>query len=66
MNNMDNINNEEFIHEVEKCPALWDSSSDEYSIKNEKRKAWNAVILHFIADFEEKSPAEKKEKELGR
>ena len=36
MNNMDNINTEEFILEVEKYPALWDSSSDEYNIKNEE------------------------------
>ena len=43
---------------MEKYPALWDPSCDDYSNKNEKKKAWNAVILHFIPDFEEKSLAE--------
>ena len=61
---MDNINTENFISEVEKYPALWDSSSDGYSNKNERKNAWNEVILHFIPDFEGKSPAEKND--LGK
>ena len=41
---MDNVNTEEFIHEVEKYPAVWNVSSDDYSNRNEKRKAWNAIM----------------------
>ena len=56
---MSDINTENIIHKVEKYPALWYSSSDKYSYKIEKKKAWNTVILHFIEDFEGRSPAQR-------
>ncbi|KAK7071343.1 hypothetical protein SK128_011960 [Halocaridina rubra] len=50
-------NTEDPIHEVEKRPAIWEPSTEDYSNKTERRNAWNDIILHFIPDFEGKSPA---------
>ena len=45
---VEKINTEYLIHEVEKHPAVWDSSNEQYSNKNEKRNAWSEIIMHFI------------------
>lgn len=58
---VEKINTEDLIHEVENHPAVWDSSIEQYSNKNEKRNAWSEIIMHLIPDFEGKSPAEKNE-----
>ena len=55
------VNTEDLIHEVEKRPAVWDSSSEDYCNKVERRNAWNDIILHFIPGYENKSSAEKNE-----
>ena len=46
---------------MEKHPAVWDPSTAKYNDKNEKENAWNEIIVHFIPDFEGKSPSEKNE-----
>ena len=39
---------EKFICEVEQRPSIWDVSSNSYSNKNEKSKAWEELCLLFI------------------
>jgi len=48
---MENVNTEDFISEIQKCPAIWDSTSDEYSDKIKKRNAWEDVVRKFCAGF---------------
>lgn len=53
------INTEDFICEIEKRAALWDTRSEEYSNKNSKLRAWESVIVNFLPDFEAKPVNEK-------
>ncbi|XP_049878510.1 uncharacterized protein LOC126375565 [Pectinophora gossypiella] len=52
---------EEFIDEVESRPAIWDSRSDKYSNKIEKKKAWEEICNKFIENFTNKTASEKNE-----
>ena len=58
---IEKIDTEEFITLTESKPAILDSTSDEYSDRTGKKGAWMDVLTHFIEDFNEKTPAEKKE-----
>jgi len=55
-----NINIEDFISEIENWSAIWDLKHDNYSNKNAKRNAWEAVISKFVPNFNDMSEAEKK------
>ena len=48
-----------FISEVQQFPAIWDYTSDLYSDRIEKAKAWNVVCCKFYPDFEEKDQENK-------
>ncbi|XP_076054585.1 uncharacterized protein LOC143033254 [Oratosquilla oratoria] len=54
-------NTEEFISEVEKRPALWDPSKEEYKNKNKKEEAWSEVCRSTYQNYEEKTEEEKKQ-----
>lgn len=54
------FNTDDFISEIENFPAIWDLQNDDYSNKNAKRNAWEAVIAKFVPNFSEMSEAEKK------
>lgn len=49
---------EEFIDEVESRPTIWDSRSDKYSNKIEKKKAWAEICNKFIENFTNKTASE--------
>ena len=53
------INMEDFIYEIEKTPAIWDSSSDDYSNETVKLNTWKSVMVAFLPDFEEKPMTDK-------
>ena len=55
------VNTEDLICEVEKLPAIWNPSCEEYGNRIEKQNAWNDVLLKLIPDFEDKPLTEKKE-----
>ncbi|XP_008179367.1 uncharacterized protein LOC103308185 [Acyrthosiphon pisum] len=55
-----NIIVEDFINEIENWSAIWDLKHDDYSNKNAKRNAWEAVISKFVPNFNDMSEAEKK------
>ncbi|KAK2587681.1 hypothetical protein KPH14_003798 [Odynerus spinipes] len=59
MEDINNINTEDFISEIEARPAIWELSSDDYTNKITKKNAWEEVIKKFCPDFERKSSAEK-------
>ena len=54
-------NTEELISEVEKRPALWDPSKEEYKNKNKKEEAWLEVCRSIYQNYEEKTYEEKKQ-----
>ena len=53
------VNTEDLICEVERLPAIWDPSCEDYDNKIVKRNAWNELVLKFIPDFEGKTMREK-------
>lgn len=55
-----NINIEDFISEIENWSTIRDLKHDDYSNKNAKRNAWEAVISKFVPNFNDMSEAEKK------
>ncbi|XP_046830030.1 uncharacterized protein LOC124429164 [Vespa crabro] len=59
MEDINNINTEDFISEIELRPAIWELSSDDYTNKITKKNAWEEVIRKFCPEFERKSNAEK-------
>ncbi|KAK7067373.1 hypothetical protein SK128_005799, partial [Halocaridina rubra] len=54
-------NTEELISEVEKRPALWNPSNEEYKNKKKKVEAWLEVCHSVYLDYEEKTAEEKKQ-----
>lgn len=59
MEDINNINTEDFISEIEARPAIWELSSDDYTNKITKKNAWDEVIKKFCPEFDKKSNAEK-------
>lgn len=57
----DKVNTEDFIYEIEKRPAIWDTCCEGYGNKVEKRKAWQEIIANFIPEFEDRPLAERNE-----
>ncbi|GBM46616.1 hypothetical protein AVEN_95610-1 [Araneus ventricosus] len=50
----DKINTEDFILEVERKPAIWDSRIEVYSNKIEKQNSWSDILKNSISEFEGK------------
>lgn len=59
MEDINNINTEEFIAEIEARPAIWELSSDDYTNKVTKKNAWEEVITKFCPEFERTSSPER-------
>ncbi|XP_043486093.1 uncharacterized protein LOC122513715 [Polistes fuscatus] len=59
MEDINNINTEEFISEIEARPAIWELSSDDYTNKVTKKNAWEEVITKFCPEFERTSSPER-------
>lgn len=55
-----NMSIEDFISEVKNWSAICDLKHDDYSNKNAKRNAWEAVICKFVPNFNDMSEAEKR------
>lgn len=55
------FDNEEFIEEVKKYPAVWDSNCLEFRCRKAKDEAWMSVSSACIANFDSYSAAEKEE-----
>lgn len=50
---MMNVDTEMIVNEVEKRPALWDSSSEEYKDRGSRPKVWYEICDSLIVDFKE-------------
>lgn len=52
----DEFNTDLFIDEIEKRPSIWDMTSNLYSNKISKRKAWEEIVVMFCdpSDTEER------------
>lgn len=56
---MSDFDTELFIGEVQRRPALWDSSTDDYSNRVIKKNSWNELCELFIPNFNIKTGPEK-------
>jgi hypothetical protein len=56
---MSEFDTEQFIVEVQRRPALWDSSTDDYSNRVIRKKSWNELCELFIPNFNSKTGPEK-------
>lgn len=54
-----NLSSEDLISEVKKHPALWNSETEEYGNKVDRRNAWRSITTKFIPEFDDKALAEK-------
>ncbi|GBN08350.1 hypothetical protein AVEN_29912-1 [Araneus ventricosus] len=52
------VNTEDFILEVERKPAIWDSRIEAYSNNIEKQNSWSDILKNSIPEFEEKPVGE--------
>lgn len=50
---------ERFIAAVEQFPAIWDTSSNNYSNKITKKNSWELLIVKFCPNFAERTNVEK-------
>ena len=57
----DNFDTDLFINEIQQFPSIWDYTSQFYSNRIEKAKAWNAICCKFYEDFEGKDQKNKNE-----
>lgn len=48
---MDDLDTEQFIEEVKKRTAIWDSSSDDYKNRDLKKNQWAEVCMVLYPDF---------------
>lgn len=55
----DNVNTEDFISEIEQHQALWNVRQPDYSNKQIKVSAWEAVILKFYPNFANENGAQR-------
>lgn len=55
------MSTEDLISEVEKHPAIWNTETEEYGNKVERRNAWRSITTKFIPEFDDKPLAEKYE-----
>jgi len=53
------IDTELFINAVENENAIWNTQTPEYSLRNEKSKAWENISKLFYENFDDKPIAEK-------
>ena len=55
----DSFDTELFIEEIHQLPCVWDYTSDSYSNRITKAKAWECLCTKFYSDFEAKNKKEK-------
>lgn len=53
------VNTDDFIAAVEQFPAIWDTSSNNYSNKITKKNSWELLIVKFCPNFAERTNVEK-------